>query len=54
MRNIILLAFIAGVLTGCHTVTEAERIAWINKDPRVWPPVVEGQPFPVQFMNDPE
>jgi hypothetical protein len=53
MRNILLLAFIAGILTGCYTMTEAERIKWINADPRVWPPVVEGQAFPVQFMNDP-
>ena len=52
MRNIVLLAFIAGVLTGCQTMTEAEYVAKMNADPRVWPPVVEGQAFPVQFMND--
>ena len=51
MRNTILLALIAGVLAGCSTMTEAERVAWINKDPRVWPPVVVGQPFPVQTMT---
>ena len=54
MRNIILFAFIAGVLTGCSTMTEKERVAWLNADPRIWPPVVEGQPFPVQMMNDPD
>jgi len=53
MRNIILLAFIACVLTGCYTMTEAEYVARMNADPRVWPPVVEGQAFPVQMMNDP-
>ena len=52
MRNIILLALIAGVLTGCYTITEAEYVAQMNADPRVWPPVVEGQAFPVQMMND--
>jgi hypothetical protein len=52
MRNIILLAFMAGVLTGCYTMTEAEYVARMNDDPRVWPPVVEGQAFPVQMMND--
>ena len=52
MRNIILLALMAGVFTGCKTMTEAERVAWLNADKRVWPPVVEGQPFPVQMMND--
>jgi hypothetical protein len=53
MRNIVLLAFMAGVLTGCYTMTEAEYVARINDDPRVWPPVVAGQAFPVQMMNDP-
>ena len=52
MRNIILLGLIAALLTGCSTMTEAERVAWINADKRVWPPVVEGQAFPVQMMND--
>ena len=54
MRNIILLAFIAGVLTGCYTITETEYVARMNADSRVWPPVVAGQAFPVQMMNDPE
>ena len=54
MRNIILLALIAGVLTGCYTITEAEYVARMNADQRVWPPVVEGQAFPVQMMNDPQ
>ena len=52
MRNIVLLALIAGFLTGCYTMTEAERVARLNADYRVWPPVVEGQAFPVQMMND--
>ena len=52
MRNSILLAFIAGVLTGCYTMTEAEYVARMNADRRVWPPVVEGQPFPVQTQED--
>jgi len=52
MRNFILLAFIAGILAGCYTMTEAEYVALMNADSRVWPPVVEGQPFPVQMMND--
>ena len=52
MRNIILLAFIAGVLTGCYTFDEKEYIARLNADYRVWPPVVAGQPFPVQTMSD--
>jgi hypothetical protein len=51
MRNIMLLAFIAGVLTGCQTVTEADYVAAMNADPRVWPPVVEGQAFPAQIMD---
>ena len=53
MRNIVLLVFMAGVLAGCHKVTEAEYVARMNDDQRVWPPVVEGQAFPVQMMNDP-
>ena len=52
MRNIVLLALVAGFLTGCATMTEAEYVAQMNADPRVWPPVVEGQAFPVQMMND--
>ena len=54
MRNIVLLVFMAGVLAGCHKVTEAEYVARMNEDWRVWPPVVEGQPYPVQMMNDPK
>lgn len=49
-----MLAFVAGVLGGCQTFNEADYIARLNDDPRVWPPVVAGQPFPVQMMNDPE
>jgi hypothetical protein len=53
MRNIILLAFAAAAgLTGCATYNEAEHIARLNADYRVWPPVVAGQPFPVQTMSD--
>jgi hypothetical protein len=52
MRNITLWALLAGVLlTGCQTLTPAERIAQLNADHGVWPPVVEGQPFPVQTMK---
>ena len=54
MRNIILLALMAGVLTGCYTMSEAEYVKLMNADWRVWPPVVQGQAFPVQFMNDPD
>jgi hypothetical protein len=52
MRNIILLVLTAGVLSGCQTVTEADYVAAMNADPRVWPPVVAGQAFPVQIMDD--
>jgi hypothetical protein len=55
MRNILLLALAAGVLAGCQAftpLTPAQYIAKMNADPRVWPPVVEGQPFPVQTMSD--
>jgi hypothetical protein len=51
MRNIVLLAFMAGVLTGCHTMTEAEYVATMNADKRVWPPIVVGQPWPVQMPD---
>jgi hypothetical protein len=54
LRNIILLACLAGGLTGCYTMTEAEYVAKMNEDPRVWPPVVVGQAHPVQMMNDPD
>ena len=52
MRNIILLALMAGVLTGCYTVSEADYVKQMNANWRVWPPVVEGQAFPVQTMGD--
>ena len=52
MRKIILLVFMAGVLAGCYPVNEADYIARLNEDRRVWPPVVAGQAFPVQMMND--
>jgi len=54
MRNITLLALLAGVLSGCVTMTEEEYAAMWNRDQRVWPPVVAGQAIPVQFMNDPD
>ena len=49
MRNIILLALMAAVLAGCQTapMSEAEYVTLMNADSRVWPPVVEGQAFPV-------
>jgi hypothetical protein len=50
MRTILLSALIAGLLGGCYTMTEREYVAKMNADQRVWPPVVEGQPFPVQHM----
>ena len=52
MRNIILLALMAGVLTGCYTWSEADYVKQMNANWRVWPPVVEGQAFPVQTMGD--
>jgi hypothetical protein len=52
MRKLILSALIAGVLTGCSTFDEKDYIARLNADYRVWPPVVAGQPFPVQTMSD--
>ena len=53
MRNIILLALVAGVLTGCHTppMNEEEYAAMWNADRRTWPPVVPGQAFPPQHMD---
>jgi hypothetical protein len=57
LRNIILLASAAGFLAACGAftpLTEAEYVARMNADPRVWPPVVVGQAIPVQMMNDPE
>jgi hypothetical protein len=32
MRNIVLLVFMAGVLAGCHKVTEADYVARMNDD----------------------
>jgi hypothetical protein len=54
MRKIILLALAAAAagLAGCATYNEADHIARLNADYRVWPPVVAGQPFPIQTMND--
>ena len=53
MRKIVLLGLLASVFsTGCVTYNEAEHIARLNADYRVWPPVVAGQPFPVQTMDD--
>lgn len=52
MRNIILSAFIASVLAGCYTTGETEYVARMNADWRIWPPVVEGQAFPVQLLWD--
>ena len=51
MRKIVLLGLLASVLTGCGTFNEAQYIAQLNADHRVWPPVVAGQPFPVQTMD---
>jgi hypothetical protein len=57
LRNILLLICTASFLAGCgafRPLTEAEYVAKMNADPRVWPPVVVGQAVPVQMMNDPE
>jgi hypothetical protein len=54
VRNVISMLLMVGVLTGCQTVTEAEYVNALNADWRVWPPMVEGQAFPVQLMDDPE
>ena len=54
MRNLIPLALMTGVLAGCATMTETEYVTLMNSDWRVWPPVVAGQAFPVQMMDDPE
>ena len=53
MRNIVLLALMAGVLMGCVGVptNEAEYAASWNADRRVWPPVVPGEAFPPQIMD---
>ena len=53
MRNIIVLALIAGFLTGCNTAPMNEE-AWaaqLNSNYRVWPPIVPGQAFPDQIMD---
>ena len=54
MRIIIFPALIVAFLAGCATTRFDERdyVARMNADKRVWPPVVEGQAFPVQFMWD--
>jgi hypothetical protein len=54
MRNIILLVLVTLGSSACRTMTEAEYVALMNADSRVWPPVVVGQSFPIQMMNDPE
>ena len=50
MRSLILSALVIGLLGGCYTMTEREYVARMNADKKVWPPVVEGQAFPVQEM----
>ena len=54
MRKIILAALMAAFLASCASTRFDERdyVARMNADKRVWPPVVEGQAFPVQFMWD--
>jgi hypothetical protein len=55
MQKIIFPALMVAVLAGCATSgmnMEADYIARQNADPRIWPPVVEGQAFPVQTLND--
>ena len=53
MRNIVLLALMAGVLMGCAAtpMNEAEYAAMWNADRRVWPPVVPGSAIPPQIMD---
>ena len=51
MRNIVLLAVLAGVLTGCHTTSNRDYVSAMNADKRIWPPVVEGQPWPPQMID---
>jgi hypothetical protein len=50
--RIFLSALIIAVLAGCATYSEKEYVTWQNADHRVWPPVVEGQAFPVQYLWD--
>lgn len=45
-------ALIIAVLAGCATYSEKDYVARQNADHRVWPPVVEGQAFPVQYLWD--
>jgi hypothetical protein len=55
MRKTIFTALIGALLAGCATSgmnMEADYVARQNADPRIWPPVVEGQAFPVQTLND--
>jgi len=55
MRKTIFTALIGALLTGCATSgmnMEADYVARRNADPRIWPPVVEGQAFPVQTLID--
>ena len=50
MRNILFSMIVMGLLAGCYATSEKEYVARMNADKRVWPPVVEGQAFPVQEM----
>ncbi len=55
MRQIVFSALISVLLAGCAASgmnMGADYVARQNADPRVWPPVVEGQAFPVQHLND--
>jgi hypothetical protein len=53
MRKLTFAAIILALLAGCSTTgVKGDYIAWQNADHRVWPPVVEGQAFPVQFLWD--
>jgi outer membrane lipoprotein SlyB len=54
MRKLTLAAVMLAFLTGCATSStmSADYVAQMNADKRVWPPVVEGQAFPVQFLWD--
>lgn len=46
-------ALIFATLAGCATAySEKDYVARQNADHRVWPPVVEGQAFPVQYLWD--
>lgn len=53
MRNIILLALMAGFLGGCATSPQSqeEYAATINADRRVWPPYDPNSAFPDQIMD---